>query len=269
MNCRFPLRLSLGLLVGLPCAPAFAEAPSKARPTSELPPGYQGTVFMAPRPGEEDVPDAPSRDSASPSDLDENENPDDEVPTEPEADSPPAETAAPIGRYDDEDAPAAEAYEEYDDGEAKAPNAVFIEGLGPAILYSLNYERVVGDVVAARIGLSYFSAGASSGGTSVSTSVFMVPLTVSWIGLYDGPHGLDLGAGATMLIFSGSGTSVGGVSAGASAVQPLPVVFVGYRFHPVNGAGFHFRIGADMLIGVGGPSVQVLPWGHLSLGAAF
>jgi hypothetical protein len=51
---------------------------------------------------------------------------------------------------------------------------------------------------------------------------------------------------------------------------------VGYRLHPVDGAGFQFRVGLMALIGEGlalsnpdPKSLGVLPWGYISLGASF
>ena len=53
-------------------------------------------------------------------------------------------------------------------------------------------------------------------------------------------------------------------------------LMLGYRLHPVGGAGFQFRIGMMALIGPGlnvfgdDPySVGVLPWGYISFGAGF
>src|SRR4051812_37775327 len=40
--------------------------------------------------------------------------------------------------------------------EREAKNAVYVEGLGAGLFYSVNYERVFGDF-APRIGFSYFS----------------------------------------------------------------------------------------------------------------
>ena len=53
-----------------------------------------------------------------------------------------------------------------------AKNAVFLEGLGPGLLYSVNYERLVIDGLAVRVGFSYLSmsASATSGGTTATAS---------------------------------------------------------------------------------------------------
>src|SRR5262245_43039769 len=56
-------------------------------------------------------------------------------------------------------APAASSAEAPSLAEAERPaaNGVFLEGLGAGVLYSLNYERVVADAVAVRLGFSYWS----------------------------------------------------------------------------------------------------------------
>jgi hypothetical protein len=160
-------------------------------------------------------------------------------------------------------------------GGGPAKNAVFLEGLGPGLLYSVNYERLVVDGLAVRIGFSYLSmsASATSGGTTAtaSASFFTIPLTATYVGL----RGLEVGGGMTILHTSGSGSSVG-VSASGSGFAPLGVALVGYRLHPDNGAGFQFRVGAMAMMGEGlslstdNPGgFGVLPWLYLSAGAGF
>lgn len=156
-----------------------------------------------------------------------------------------------------------------------AKNAIFLEGLGPGLLYSANYERLVIDELAVRVGFSYLSmsASASSGGTTAeaSASFFTIPVTATYVGL----RGLEAGGGMTLLHTSGSGSSVG-VSASGSGFAPLFTALVGYRLHPTGGAGFQFRVGAMAMMGEGlslssdNPGgFGVLPWLYLSLGAGF
>jgi hypothetical protein len=159
--------------------------------------------------------------------------------------------------------------------EVPAKNAVFLEGLGPGLLYSINYERLVLDEMAVRLGFSYWSvtASASSGQTTAtaSASFWTVPVTVAYVGL----RGLEAGGGLTLVHASGSGSTVGASASGAG-FAPLATANVGYRLHPVSGAGFQFRIGALAMIGQGlslsassPDSIGVLPWVYLSLGAGF
>jgi hypothetical protein len=164
-------------------------------------------------------------------------------------------------------------------GNHPAPNSIYAEGLGAAIAYSINYERLVIDQVAVRVGFSYLSVSATAGAgpdmSSASASYLFFPITASYIGLRSGKHSLELGAGATLLSVSGSANALG-VSSSASGVIPFGTVLVGYRLHPVDGAGFQFRVGFNALIGEGlglqnpDPSkLGFIPWPYLSLGASF
>jgi hypothetical protein len=156
-----------------------------------------------------------------------------------------------------------------------AKNAVFLEGLGPGLLYSVNYERLVIPELAVRLGFSYLSmsASATSGGTTAtaSASFFTIPITATYVGL----RGLEVGGGMTLFHASGSGSSVG-VSASGSGFAPLGTLLVGYRLHPDNGVGFQFRVGAMAMMGEGlslstdNPGgFGVLPWLYLSAGVGF
>jgi hypothetical protein len=160
-----------------------------------------------------------------------------------------------------------------------AENSIYAEGLGAGLAYSLNYERMVADEVAVRAGFSYMSFGASatSGGqTSSASATFMTfPITASYLGVRSGKHALELGGGTTLMSASGSASGVGASSSG-SGFGALGNAMVGYRIHPVEGAGFNFRIGAMALMGKGvslsstDPSAfGVIPWFYLSLGASF
>ena len=160
-----------------------------------------------------------------------------------------------------------------------APNSVYAEGLGAGLLYSLNYERLVIDDLAVRAGFSYtsFGASASAGGQTMSASATFLtfPITASYIGVRSGKHALELGGGATLAHASGAGSGVG-VSASGSGMTAYGTTMVGYRIHPIEGAGFNFRVGAMGLFGNGlslstsDPSkFGMLPWLYLSMGASF
>src|SRR5437762_8698934 len=105
-----------------------------------------------------------------------------------------------------------------------ATNAFFIEGGGPGLLYSLNYERLLEQEYGLRIGFSYqsFSATASGGGSTASASatIITVPVIASYQGLRAGNHVLELGAGGTAIYASGSasGTGMAANGSGMTAV---------------------------------------------------
>lgn len=152
-----------------------------------------------------------------------------------------------------------------------ANNSFFLEGGGPGLLYSVNYERVVENNFGLRIGFSYTSLSASAGGASASASFIAIPVVASYLGLREGNHILELGGGATAVYVSGAG-SFGAFAGSASGLVPLGTALIGYRRQPVNG-GFQFRIGLEALIGKGlalsNPdpnSIGVLPWMYMSLG---
>jgi hypothetical protein len=156
-----------------------------------------------------------------------------------------------------------------------ANNSFFIEGGGPGLLYSLNYERIVERDFGLRIGFSYtsFSATATSGGSTASASAAFVtvPVIVSYLGVSSGNHALELGAGGTMVYASGSASGTG-IAASGSGMLPLGTVIVGYRRQPVDG-GFQFRVGIEALMGKGlslsnpnPDSFGVLPWMYMSFG---
>jgi hypothetical protein len=159
--------------------------------------------------------------------------------------------------------------------EGAANNSVFIEGGGPGLLYSLNYERVVENDFGLRIGVSYtsFSGTASGGGSSstASAAFLAVPVIASYLGLRGGNHILELGAGATGIYASGA-ASGSGIAASGSGMTALGTALIGYRRQPTDG-GFQFRVGFEALVGKGlalsNPdpnSFGVLPWMYMSLG---
>jgi len=199
---------------------------------------------------------------------------------EPAAPAAPAAAAAP--------AKAAETPAE-DPKDRPSPNSIFLELGGAGIFYSLNYERRVIDDLGVRLGFGYFGVGASvsSGDTSASAgySIISVPLTVQYLGVRSGKHGLEAGGGVNFAYESGVATATSGgttASASGSVFTPMGLVHVGYRLHPVGKAGFHFRVGAMLAVargwgfgrtldnGIDDPlAIGVLPSGYLSLGASF
>ncbi len=119
------------------------------------------------------------------------------------------------------------------------------------------------------------SAGTTEGTVSASTSMIFLPITASYLGIRSGKHALELGAGATIISVSGSASGFG-VNASGSGLVPVGNLLVGYRIHPVDGAGFHFRIGMGALVGAGlsfsasdPGAIGILPWPYLSLGGSF
>jgi hypothetical protein len=153
-----------------------------------------------------------------------------------------------------------------------AKNAIYLDLLGPGVLYSINYDRMLTDTVSARIGFSYLSFGASaSDGTSTasaSLSYMAIPITASYLGIGSENNMLELGGGVSIMNFKGSGvikSSDDKVQGGASTTTVAMTGIIGYRHQPSDG-GFVFRAGLSPMEVFGG---NFLPWGYLSLGAAF
>ena len=155
-----------------------------------------------------------------------------------------------------------------------AKNALYVEGLGPGLFYSIDYDRAFGDF-SARVGFSYLSVSASgtstsgASGGSASASFIAIPITVSYLGIGSVRNMLELGAGATILHL-GAGASAFETSSKSSATESatavLPTALAGYRFQPADG-GFFFRVGLSLLFA--GSSLPVLPWPYVGLGGTF
>jgi hypothetical protein len=188
------------------------------------------------------------------------------------APSTPPPANAPAPPVADTSGPPVRHAEPVEEDERSANNAIYVEGLGPALFYSINYDRSFGDF-AARIGFGYVSVSAtsSSGDTqqTASASFFSVPITVSYLGIGSKRNMLELGAGAT-IFHVGAGASgfdtSSSSSANGSATFVLPVGMVGYRLQPPGG-GFVLRAGISPVFA--GSSIPVLPWPYLALGGAF
>jgi hypothetical protein len=159
-----------------------------------------------------------------------------------------------------------------------ANNSFYLDGMGPGLLYSINYERIVEDDFGLRLGFSYIplTGTASSGGSSASASVAFMnfPVTASYLGLRSGNHALEMGGGGVLVTATGSAQG-SGMSVSGSGATILGTAFLGYRRQPPEG-GFLFRIGVEALAGKGlalssntydANKVGVIPWMYLSLGA--
>ena len=146
----------------------------------------------------------------------------------------------------------------------KANNAMYVELGGNGLWYSMNYERLVQPSVAFRLGLSYMSVSAASGGASASVSSTGVPITVSYL-LGGGGSKLEIGAGVLLEKFSGQASSGFGEKASGTGVYPVGTAVFGYRYMPVSG-GFNFKLAFTPVYH---PDLGFFPWGGLSFGFGF
>src|ERR1700722_14560400 len=191
------------------------------------------------------------------------------------ADPAPAPPPAPVTVAPPVDAPAPPLRPAASEDERTAENAIYLEGLGPGLFYSINYDRSFGDF-AGRIGFGYVSFSVSetdsSGEMAQSTSsaaFFAIPISVSYLGIGSKRNMLELGLGATIWHVGAGGSTIDANSsstASGSATLVLPLGIVGYRYQPPAG-GFVFRAGLSPLFA--GSTIPVLPWPYLALGGAF
>jgi hypothetical protein len=160
-----------------------------------------------------------------------------------------------------------------------AANSVFLEGMGAGLFYSINYERRVIDDLGVRAGFSYLtlSTSASAGGVDASSSAsyLTIPITASYLGVRGRRSGLELGGGMT-LAYTSAAASSGITASSDSGMTALGTAMVGYRLHPVDHAGFQFRVGVMALAAKGlslsnpdPESFGVFAWFYLSAGAGF
>jgi hypothetical protein len=148
--------------------------------------------------------------------------------------------------------------------ERTANNAIYVEGLGPGLLYSINYDRAFSNV-ALRLGFEYLSVSATNtDGSNTSTTLVGVPITVSYLGIGSRKHIFEVGAGATVLYVGGAMDTLGNKTT-SSTVLAFGVATFGYRYQPPDG-GFFLRAGISPLISSEG---AFLPWPYLGLGATF
>ena len=148
--------------------------------------------------------------------------------------------------------------------ERTALNGLYVEGLGPAILYSFNYDRVISDV-ALRVGFGYVSISASNtSGDSAHAYFATFPFDINYIGIGSKKHIFEIGAGGTVLLVGAGANLVGVDSKSDSQTTIYGHLNLGYRLQPPQG-GFMLRTGISPLIGAGG----FLPWPYIALGATF
>src|SRR5438445_530870 len=111
-----------------------------------------------------------------------------------------------------------------------ATNSIFLEGGGPGLAYSLNYERIFENDFGLRVGFSYLSvSGTASSGTSTANgtiSMWTVPVLANYLGINWGNHSLELGGGATVVGLSGAG-SIGAFAGSGSGTLVLGAADLG------------------------------------------
>ncbi len=120
-------------------------------------------------------------------------------------------------------------------------NAVFLEGNGNALTFSLNYEREVAPSLYFRAGIGMLAGQVQSGGGDIQVAGIPVPLMLNY--LFGQSHALELGIGTTMFVGALQARQLGSneqiTFAGASFI---PTSTIGYRYRSLE-SGFMLRVG--------------------------
>ena len=137
-------------------------------------------------------------------------------------------------------------------------NAVYFEGLGQGLLYSVNFDHRFAENFAVRAGFSHFTIGFIS-----DVSITTIPLMVEYLS-GSGNHHLEIGLGAVPVYGRISGDLFGSSEGTTGAWVIVATATVGYRYQPV-GEGFLFRIGLTPFFMNAGAQI----FGGASIGYAF
>jgi hypothetical protein len=145
-----------------------------------------------------------------------------------------------------------------------ARNTVFVEGLGPGFLYSLNYDRLIMPDISVRVGFSSWSLPALFLLINGEIRIVDFPIMVNYLVGHDASR-LELGIGLmpTFLSLHGEEIFLGSVVDGKAGMV-FGTATVGFRYQPKEG-GLIFRIGFTPVF----TFKKFLPWAGVSLGAAF
>lgn len=131
------------------------------------------------------------------------------------------------------------------------PSTVYLELGGNALIYSINYDRLINDNFGVRGGIMGFAASSGNAGAFA----IAVPVLANYL-VGEGNSRLELGFGFMYLSGAvGGGDIIGEVSAIS------PTAFIGYRYQPAEG-GFFFKIGFSPIMF----KETTLPWGGLGIG---
>jgi len=142
------------------------------------------------------------------------------------------------------------------------PNAVSVEGLGRGLLYSIDFDRVLNDDMAAGFGFGT-SGTQNPDSSSSSQTATLFPVYINYYFMRD-QGSLYVTAGAAIVTnytsLSGLKASVGGLKFPNSVL--LPEFGAGYESR--GDSGFLFRVTAYGIVGQ-----NVIPWVGFAFGFAF
>jgi hypothetical protein len=139
--------------------------------------------------------------------------------------------------------------------DALSKNSLYLELGGNALVYSINYDRILSNAFSVRGGIGYYSLEDDLEGGDNSVSLAAFPLTLNYL-LGSGSSRLELGAG--LVILTGS-ADLGGVSTSNASV--IGTATFAYRYQKPMG-GIFFKAGFTPFISGG----SFIPWFGLSVG---
>jgi hypothetical protein len=136
--------------------------------------------------------------------------------------------------------------------ERTAWNAVYAELGGAALIYSVNYERLLIEELAIRLGVAYWSAS--------SASLLLVPLQANLF-LIGKNHKMEIGAGPVFASYSAKSDFIG---SSASGFVVYGSGTLGWRYIPQHG-GVNVGVALTPIFGNG----VFVPWGGVKIGGVF
>lgn len=161
----------------------------------------------------------------------------------------------------------------------QASNAVYVEALGSAKWYSINYERFLGNEWSVRLGTSLLPNTVNNGFGQYRMLDVTVPLTLNYLlNIGRSAHNIEFGVGAaptfTFASFEGKlsdGSAYNSYS--RTLMTTRGIALVGYRFQPIDG-GLMFRVtftpSIEFVPGVSPPlAPPQIMYGGVSIGYAF
>jgi len=149
-----------------------------------------------------------------------------------------------------------------ENGAQYSKNAIFVEGLGSGIFYSINYDHRFTPNISGRVGFTSWSLSGFFFDTKLSATAF--PIIVNYL-LGDGASHLELGIGIVPMNLSiNGGEAFFGSDINGHATVVLGTADVGYRLQP-NEGGIFVRFSFTPLF----TFQKFQPWGGVSLGASF
>ena len=119
---------------------------------------------------------------------------------------------------------------------AQDKNTIYMEGMGSAILYSLNYERSISDKFSLRVGFSSVPLPLTDDdGMGEDVTFTIIPIMANYL-IGGGNHKLAISGGVLQVSVS---AEIGDDDY-ALASGMIPTYGVGYRYHRSSG-GFFFN----------------------------